>query len=694
MFSFTTEKPLWFIIFCLLVALLYCFLLYKKDKTFANQPNWIKYLLYSFRFLSIFFISFLLLSPLIKNVIRNVEKPIIIVAQDNSQSLLINKDSNFYKSDYKKELENFQQKVERKYLVKSYLFGDKVLEASTPNFKDKQTNIADLFTEIENKFSGRNLGAIILATDGIYNEGTNPYYNINNFNAPIYSIALGDTNVRQDLIIKKVNNNKYAYLGNTFPIEVVVEAKQFKNKQALLSISKDGKLLSSQNINITNNSFFQTIPFQLNANQKGLNQYTIQLKPLQGEIALSNNVQDIFIEVLDGQQQILLLAAAPHPDISAIRKSIEKNENYECDVSLIEQFNKPLAKYSLVILHNLPSTFSNNKIITDIVKSDIPVLFVTGTQTNFNAFNALQAGVSIFPNSNKFNECQAAFNKGFSLFTTSEKFVNSISNFPPLQTAFASYKTSNSCVNLFNQKNGNIVTNDPLVTFNTNNTKKIGIICGDGLWRWAISDYQENKSFDVFNEFISKTIQFLAAKEDKSFFRVSTNNNYFENENIEFNAELYNDSYELINDKEINLTITNSKGKQFQFAFSPNGNSYKLNAGLFPPGKYSYLASAKNGTKSYNQSGKFTVTALVAEASNTVANHSLLYQIANKTNGKVYYKNQFDKLLTELENRADIKPIIFIENQLNDAINLKWILFLILSLLSLEWFIRKRSGGY
>ena len=694
MFSFTTEKPLWLIIFCLLVALLYCILLYKKDKTFANQPNWIKYLLYSFRFLSIFFISFLLLSPLIKNVIRNVEKPIIIVAQDNSQSLLINKDSNYYKSDYKKELENFQQKVERKYLVKSYLFGDKVLEASAPNFKDKQTNIADLFTEIENKFSGRNLGAIILATDGIYNEGTNPYYNINNFNAPIYSIALGDTNVRQDLIIKKVNNNKYAYLGNTFPIEVVVEAKQFKNKQALLSISKDGKLLSSQNINITNNSFFQTIPFQLNANQKGLNQYTIQLKPLQGEITLSNNVQDVFIEVLDGQQQILLLAAAPHPDISAIRKSIEKNENYECDVSLIEQFNKPLAKYSLVILHNLPSTFSNNKVITDIVKSDIPVLFVTGTQTNFNAFNALQAGVSIFPNSNKFNECQAAFNKGFSLFTTSEKFVNSISNFPPLQTAFASFKTSNSCVNLFNQKNGNIVTNDPLITFNTNNTKKIGIICGDGLWRWAISDYQENKSFDVFNEFISKTIQFLAAKEDKSFFRVSTNNNYLENENIEFNAELYNDSYELINDKEINLTITNSKGKQFQFAFSPNGNSYKLNAGLFPPGKYSYLASAKNGTKNYNQSGKFTVTALVAEASNTVANHSLLYQIANKTNGKVYYKNQFDKLLTELENRADIKPIIFIENQLNDAINLKWILFLILSLLSLEWFIRKRSGGY
>jgi len=694
MLSFSTEKPLWFILFCLLAAATYCYLLYKNEKTFSAQSKFVSYALYSLRFVSVFIIAFLLLSPLIKNISRKIEKPIIVVAQDNSQSILINRESDYYKKEYKEQLKNFISKVSEKFEVKTYLFGDNILESNNPTFSDKQTDMAGMFEEIENKFSGRNLGALVLATDGIYNEGINPFYSINNIIAPIYTVALGDTTVRQDLILKRINNNKYAYLGNTFPVEVVVEAKQFKGKQAKLSISKDGKLLSAQTININNNGFISTVYFQLNATEKGLNQYTLQLQPLAGEITLTNNVQDIFIEVLDGQQQILILAAAPHPDISAIRKSIEKNENYECEVYIADQFNKPLAKYSLIILHNLPSIITNAKIITDISKSDVPVLIVAGTQTNFTAFNNLQTGVSIYSNNNKFNECQASIDKGFSLFTTSERFNNTISNFPPLQCSFGSYKVSNSAITLFKQRNGNIVTNDPMVVFNTNNGHKYGVICGDGIWRWQLADFQENNNHDVFNEFIGKTIQFLAAKEDKSLFRVNGNNNYFENENIEFNSELYNESYELINDKDVQLIITNNAGKQYSFAFTATGNGYKLNAGLLPPGKYNYIANAKVGSKNLSQSGKFTVSALVAEASNTTANHALLYQISAKTNGKLFYKNQFDKLLKELENRADIKPVIYSEKQLNDAVNLKWILALLLFLITVEWFIRKRSGGY
>jgi hypothetical protein len=694
MLSLVTEKPIWFVIFCLIAALGYTFIQYRNDKTIASLNKSVKGILYSFRFLVVFILSFLLLSPLIKSTNRRIEKPIIVIAQDNSKSIAINKDSAFLRTDYVKTLNSAAEKLGAKYDVKWLSFGSSTRANKDITYAEKQSNISSLFDEVENNFSGRNLGALVLATDGIYNEGTNPFYECSKIEAPVYSIAMGDTAIRKDLLISKVMHNEYAYFGNTFPVEIIAEAKQFLNQTLKISISKNGNLIESKSVTSTNNSFITNQRFQLKAEEKGVNHFVVQVEKTAGEVTYKNNQFDFFIEVLDGQQKILILANAPHPDIAAIRKSIEKNENYECEVFLAEQFSKQLNKYNAIILHNLPSNNNNQKLIQDVSKTDIPCIFILGTQTNFNAFNNLQTGLSVYPNGNRFNESQASYNKGFSLFTVDDQFNETSSIFPPLTTPFASYKLSNSATTLFNQKLGNVTSNDPLVVFNTVGNRKFEIICGEGLWQWYLGNYQEKQNHEVFNEFISKSIQYVASKDNKSLFRVNCNNVYEESEEIEFDAELYNESYELINDKEVSISISNSKGKQFNFAFIASGNSYQLNAGNFPPDNYTFTATANSGGKTFSFAGKFIVKALFSELTQTVANHQLLNQISNKTQGKLYYPKQVEQLVDELLNSDKIKPVVFNQKQLNDAIQLKWILILLLSLLSIEWFLRKYFGSY
>jgi hypothetical protein len=694
MLSLVTEKPIWFIVFCLLAAFAYTFIQYKNDKTIASLHKLVKSLLYSFRFLVVFVLSFLLLSPLIKSNTRKIEKPIIVIAQDNSKSISINKDSTFLKNDYLKNLNAAAEKLGEKYEVKWLRFGSKTESNKAIDFSEKQSNISSLFDEIENNYSGRNLGALILGTDGIYNEGTNPFYECSKIEAPVFTIALGDTTLRKDLLISKVLHNEYAYFGNTFPVEIIAEAKQFTNRGIKISISKNDKVIDTKSITCNSSSFITNQRFQLKADEKGVNHYVVQIEKTEGEVTYKNNLFDFFIEVLDGQQKILILANAPHPDIAAIRKSIEKNENYECEVFLADQFNKQLNKYNAIVLHNLPSYNGNQKLIQDIAKSDIPCIFILGTQTNFNAFNNLQTGLSIYPNGNKYNETQAIYNKGFSLFTVDDAFNEITSSFPPLITPFASYKLSNSASALFNQKLGNVASNDPLVVFNSVGNRKYEVICGEGLWQWYLGNYQEKQNHDIFNEFMSKSIQYVASKENKSLFRVSCNNVYEENEDIEFDAELYNESYELINDKEVSMTISNSKGKQFNFAFLSSGNAYQLNAGNLPPDQYTFKAVANNNGKTYNYNGKFIVKALFSELAQTVANHQLLNQISVKTQGKLYYSNQVNQLVDDLMNSEKIKPVVYNEKQLNDAIQLKWIAIMLLCLLSVEWFLRKYFGSY
>jgi ribonuclease HIII len=79
---------------------------------------------------------------------------------------------------------------------------------------------------------------------------------------------------------------------------------------------------------------------------------------------------------------------------------------------------------------------------------------------------------------------------------------------------------------------------------------------------------------------------------------------------------------------------------------------------------------------------------------NTLADHQLLYNIAQKHDGELLSPNELNKLIEKLNNRNDIKTISYSQNKLSELINLKWIFFLLLALMSLEWFIRKRNGAY
>ena len=185
-----------------------------------------------FRFLVISIISFLLLSPLLKSINKNTEKPIVIVAQDNSESIIAGYDSAFYFDNYLPKIYELTKNLENEYDVKKIIFGENINYNKNLTFTEKQTDISSLFNEIKTKYLYRNLGALILASDGIYNKGVNPLYSSQGFDFPIYTIALGDTNIRKDLILSKVNFNNIVFYGNDFPVNIIVKAEKCKGSKS------------------------------------------------------------------------------------------------------------------------------------------------------------------------------------------------------------------------------------------------------------------------------------------------------------------------------------------------------------------------------------------------------------------------------------------------------------------------------
>jgi len=686
------EYPLWFIIFCFLAGFAYSFILYRKDKRFDESSAWLVRLMASFRFLVIAFLVFFLLSPLIKTVNRTVEKPVIIIAQDNSESLVVGKDSAFMRREYKQNLQKLIDELGDKYEVRSYSFADKIKELKSTDslkFNEKQTDISSLFDEIETRYSNRNVGSVILATDGLFNKGANPVYTSDKIKVPVYTVALGDTTVKKDIILTKVNSNRLAYLGNQFQIEVVVNAKQLKGKSTTLTVSKGDAALFTQTVNFNSDAYITTIPVLLDAKQVGLQHYKVELSSLPEEMSTANNKRDVFIDVLDARQKILILADAPHPDIAAIKQSIEANQNYEVESYTIDNFDKPLKKYNLVILFELPNMKNPvTKIITEINADNIPVWVFSG------ANGVAKPNLTFTPSNQKPNECEAVLDNNFPLFTISDELRKAVKNFPAIVCPFGTYQAENSSNVLIYQRIGIVDTKTPLMYFNTVGENKMAIVEGEGIWKWRMQDFAAHGNHLLFDELVSKTVQYLSVKVDKSFFKIVGKNNFLENEQIEMEAEVYNESYEFINDPEVNIVISNSENRKFPFSFSKANNAYRLNAGMMPVGEYKYQAQVKVGDKIYTQHGDFSVSALQVELTNTVADHQMLYTLAKKHNGEMIYPNDLEKLAQKLNARDDIKSVSYSEKKLTDLINIKWIFFLLLSLLSFEWFIRKRNGAY
>ncbi len=692
--NIVTEYPAWFIILCILLGALYAGALYYKNRKEEFSPQTTKFLA-AFRFISITFIAFMLLTPMLRSYFRNYEKPLIIIAQDNTESIITGGDSAWFIDEYPKKISAMIDRLERDYSVRTYSFGDKVSEGLDFDYTGKQTDISALFDEVMTRYANRNVGAMLLATDGLYNKGINPVYSSERIKFPVYTLALGDTSVRKDLFLRRVNFNRIAFLGNMFPIEVIVGANMCAGQSSVLTVSSGGSTLFSKNIQFETNHFTTTVHVLLEAKTPGLQRYRINIRPLDGEIITVNNTQDIFIEVLDTKQKILILSEAPHPDIAALKNAIESNQSGEVSQSVFDRFTGNIREYNLLIMHQLPSAKHDAaRIIREAGENEIPILYILGTQSSITRFNTLNTGMQIVASSAMFNESKPSLSAEFSLFTITDETRNTIENFPPLIAPFGEIKTLMSVNTLFYQQIGSLVTGYPLVIFNDATNMKTGVIAGEGLWRWRVTNFQQNENHNAFNELISKTVQYLSLKADKSYFRVSGENNFLENEPVILDAEVYNQSYELINTPEVEITIKNSSGDTYPFVFGKTANAYQLNAGVLPVDKYTYEANVRVGENLYPYQGEFSVSPLNIEAMNTIADHNLLFRLAGRHDGKMIYPAQMDEFPQMLEARDDIRTIVFTEKRFNELMNLFWVFLLIMALLSTEWFIRKRSGSY
>ena len=544
-------------------------------------------------------------------------------------------------------------------------------------------------------YANRNVGAMILLTDGIFNTGTNPYYKAEKVDFPVYTVGLGNTELTTDFFIAGINHNKQALKGNYFPVEIKLAANRLSGKAAEVTVTEGSEEIYHKKLSLNGNRYFETIKFNIEAKNTGIHHYKVDITELDGEVTHKNNHTQFFVEVVDSRDKVAIVYNSPHPDIAAMKEALELTDNYDVQVFSIAEFSGKPSDYSLVILHQLPSmTNSAANLLNQIRQSGTSALYILGPQTNLNTFNGLNVGMSVVQSKSLSNNAMPSYNDNFTSFTFSEESRQMLSKFPPIKTIFGTYKTSVSANVFLYQKISGVDTKYPLVVFNSHNGARSGVVAGTGFWSWKLYDYMHAGNHDAFNEVIDKMVLYLAAKGDKSQFRVQHAAIFAENAPVEFTAELYNDSYELINEPDIKMVIKGSGDTTYEAQFSKQNNGYYLNVGELPVGNYTWTATTQAGKRKLEKSGRFSIQEVMLETANLVADHDLLKSISTATNGQFFLKEDISRIVKEIKQNDQIKPIASYRKHYSMLLNSYWYLIAIVLLLGIEWFLRKWNGGY
>ncbi len=632
------------------------------------------------RFIAIFGLLVLLINPILtQKSFETVKIPLPIVV-DNSSSIVELKSNESALEVYKKLTSNADLKD--KFDVQSYQFSNELESSESYDFKGTQTRIDGVGKGLKSIHKSVNHPTVIV-TDGNQTQGSDYIYSFDE-NKAVYPIVLGDTTAVLDLKISQLNVNKYAFLKNKFPVEVFVNYSGNKSLNATFSISQGNSVLSKQNVSFSNSQKSQMITVLLPAEKVGVQVFKATISSSEQEKNTYNNSKNFAVEIIDQKTEVAIVSSINHPDIGALKRAIESNQQRKVTIVKPNQINS-LQDFNVLILYQptaeFKSVFEKNSL------ANLNTWIITGLKTDFNFLNQHQSTFD-FKMSSQLEDYLASFSPEFNLFA-----IDNIGfeNFPPLQNPFGTITSKTKYDKLIGARIRNVELESPLLAYTENQGKRTAFLLGENIWKWRLQSHIDQQSFEKFDVFIDKTIQFLSSNNARKSLVVTHENFYNFGDAIEINAQYFNKNYEFDDNARLSITVKNKATNQTKsYDLLKSTNSYKVNLDGLSAGNYSFTVTENNSKTSY--SGFFEVLDFDIEKQFVNPDYAKLNQLASHTNGKTYLANQVEELIQSLLTNENYKPIQKEIVKKTPIIDWFWLLIIIVLALASEWFIRKYNG--
>ncbi|MDT0677244.1 VWA domain-containing protein [Autumnicola musiva] len=652
--------------------------LYKAKRKGRNV-----YIFFVLRFLTVFALLLLLINPKIRSVTYEIEKPELLIAVDNSESIAHLQQAGTVQDYVKRITEN--EEINSRFQVQEFSFGKELSTQEELSFNEPQTNIYSALDQLDQVYKNNN-AALLLISDGNQSIGRDFSYFKSSDNISLFPVVIGDTTQYSDLSLAAINVNRYAFLNNRFPVEAFINYSGEEPVRTRFEIRSGENVLFTENLNFSAEENSAVINATLPASSLGLLTYEAEVIPAENEKNQLNNVEKFAVEVIDERTKALILSARPHPDLGALKKSIEANEQRQAEIKYLEDDNLEIEDFQLVIIYQPNRSF--NSVFEKILEDNQNYFVITGTETDWNFLNNFQ---NIFQKDAAFQEQEifAVVNPNFNNFQFEDI---GFEDFPPLLDQFGIVEILSSSIEplLFQQIEG-VETGEILLGISEATSSKSGFLLGENIWKWRAQSYVENQNFEEFDNFFGKIIQNLSSQARRDRLRVEYESFYYGNSEIAVSAQYFDENYQFDPGAQLDINFTNTEtGDVVEAPLLLQNNYYKVDLGSLEPGEYQFTVKVQNSAIS--ETGNFRIVDYNVEQQFVSANLEKLEFLANNNNANLYFSNSAESLINDLISDKRFVPVQKSHEKTVPLVDWYYLLFLLVLLLAGEWFYRKYIG--
>ncbi|WP_422351438.1 VWA domain-containing protein [Flagellimonas sp.] len=639
-------------------------------------------ILASLRFLTLFCALLLLINPQFVKRDYFVEKTKLVLLVDESLSMDTHTDEVGIREHLKAWTDN--EAVQTRFEIHKYGFGNGVNPLDSVQFTRNNTDIYKALTDV-NEIFGNHPKSILLFTDGNQTLGRDyEYLNLNN-NSTVHPVVIGDTTQYEDLSVRLINTNTYAFLKNKFPLEAQLVYRGNREVAKSVSVLMDGKIVHRENMQFSSSKRSQTLNTLIEAQSVGVKPLQVRLESLQNERNPFNNMRETAIEVIDEKTKIAIVSEVLHPDIGALKKSIETNE--QRTVVLLKPTDKA-EKYDdvgLFILYQPTRRFKN--VYERIDQLGANKFTIAGTKTDWPFLNQIQN--SFFKERlNQTEEIIPVLNNGFGVFGLADF---SVQGYPPLEGQLGDIELKKESETLLFQRIRGVDLDIPLFSILTEGNQREAILFGENLWRWRAQNYRNNQNFEDFDALISKLMVYLSSNSGRNRLELDYDRVFDDASLAKVRASYYDESYAFDAAASLKISIQ-SKENDFsrEAPLLLKGSYYETDLSDLQAGEYNFTITVES--ENLKRSGSFKILDFNPEKQTYSSNFNKLQRLAENNNGKAYLPGQMDELTEELSNSQRYTPVQKSTQNVVSLIDFKVLLGIMAMTLALEWFIRKYNG--
>lgn len=697
------------IIFILLIlaAFAYSFFVYRFTLPPVSEIK--RFTLAFLRFLALSILILVFFEPVLSLEKKVKVEPLNLVFVDDSKSMRINDGTQRVEKTF--SLIDKLKGSDIKNNILFYSFASDVKQIDADKITDElkfdktSTNFSKIFSS--DLLKDKNVASFTIISDGVITEGSSPIYSAEKFGIPVIAVAIGDSSKKKDVAIRNVLFNEYVYAETPTSISATIINHGFEKQSISASLFEGNSLIEQQQI-ILDESGVNSVNFTYTAKQSGEKKLSVRLNNLNGESSTANNVYPFFLNVRSNKIKVLLLSGSPSPDLSFMKNALQKENNFQVNTltqvsssNFIEiNPNQKIDSADVIFLLSFPTKETSqeifNRVKEKILNKNTPFFLMLNNSTDLSKLSQIsnELPITIQTLRGDYLNAQPDLNSDELnnpiIFTNIN--LNDWNNLPPILYTAGNIlaKTESKVLSYIKVDNNRL--KQPLIVIRNFASKRSICFVGKDFWKWKLQT--ATKNIQLYDNLVINIAKWLSITDEQKQFNVKTLRKFYSaGDEVEFVAELYDESLNPINDAEIDIKIK-STNDEAELSLTSLGNGlYEGKIKLLKSGDYSYLAEAKLNGKLYKkESGRFNVGDIDIEMIETRMNYELLNDLALRTGGSLFFPDDSELIINKIrESIRKVSDEKVVESQFRLWSN-EWMLVIVILLFSLEWFIRKQSG--